>query len=201
MINLSVIKKINNGNIRCISIDPGSHNLGLSIIELNVNTWKISVLKCETVLAKNIIGPLIELVDVLGERLIRNIAYNEFLAALMRKWHIDFVVCEAAYAGRFIHAYQSLTEQITLLKAAVYVYDRRMTFLMVEASVVKKAMGVKGNSGDKSLMSKALMQRTDVVICDTMKIASLDEHAVDSCCIGIVTLDRIRENMMTSLND
>lgn len=201
MIDISVIRNINEGNVRCLSIDPGSNNMGYSIVELNVKTWTISILRCETVKAKDIVSELSDLNEILGERFVRNIAYKEFIKNLLLKWHIDFVVCEAAYAGAFIKAYQSLTEHVTLLKAAVYLYDRQMTFLMVEPSVVKKAMGVKGNSGDKSLMTKALSERNSIVICDTIVIAQLDEHSIDAACIGLTTLDKIRGNMRASLNE
>ena len=181
-------------NIRVIAIDPGSSSAGFSILELNPETLEITIVRSETVKTKDVIGRYKDFVDILGERLCRNLGYMDYLSHLLDKWRIDFVICEAAYAGRFIAAFKALTEHVTLLKIAVRKHNKRMAFLMVEPSVIKKGMGVKGNSGDKSLMYKALISDKSVNYCDTLDIDNLDEHSVDSCCIGIVVLKRVAES-------
>lgn len=194
------IKRTYDDNIRIIAIDPGSNCCGMSILELNPETLEVEIVRSETVNAKDVIGHYKHLEELLGARLCRNLGYMDYLSFLLKKWRIDYVVVEGAYAGRFIKAFEALTEQLSCFKIAVRNFDKRMTFLMLEASAIKKNMGVKGNSGDKTLMHKALLADKSFTYCDSLDIHNLDEHAVDSCCVGLYALKLLLEELKPLTN-
>lgn len=123
-----------------------------------------------------------------GERLLRNFAYSKYLAKMCAEYLPNEVACEAAYAGKFVKAYEALTEHLTCLRIGVYGWNLKCPFKLIGASVVKKEMGVSGNSGDKELMRKALIGDKGVDINPEIDVDSLDEHSIDSCCVGIVHL-------------
>lgn len=179
--------KITEKPFRVISIDPGSGKAGYSVIEYDFNKGTVKVLFSTTMSGNALSSLYFEkwFSELHGERLVRNMAHGLFLSGLLATYKPDVVACEAAYAGKFIAAFKSLTEHVTLLKAASYNYDRYLEFGMIEPSRVKAAMGVSGKSGDKNLMTKALEKRAEVSYTDGIKIAKLDEHAIDSICIGI----------------
>lgn len=179
--------------LRVISIDPGSGKAGYSVIDYSSDGY-VDVIYSNT-LAGNALSALYFdnwLRDFHGERLVRNMAHGLFLNKLLCLYKPDFVACEAAYAGKFIAAYKSLTEHTTLLRAACYNYSPYLEFAMIEPSKVKAAMGVSGKSGDKTLMTKALAKRKDINYASEIDFASLDEHSIDSICIGIAANEIVR---------
>lgn len=177
--------------IRVISIDPGSNCCGMSVVELNLKTGRVRVVKSHTVFSKNIVKSNETEMLTIGERLLRNLAYSKYLGEMCKEWEPNEVACEAAYAGKFIKAYEALTEHLTCLRIGVYNWKRLCPFRLIGASVVKKAMKVSGNSGDKELMRKALMEDKHVDINKDIDVRSLDEHSVDSCCVGIAYLRQL----------
>lgn len=180
-------RKLTDIPFRVISIDPGSGKAGYTVLEYDLNTEQYKVIYCSTLSGNALSGLYFDgwFRELHGERFVRNMAHGMFLSSLCSKYEPDLVVSEAAYAGKFINAYKSLTEHITLLKAACYNYKNSLEFGMIEPSKVKAAMGVNGKSGDKTLMTKALAKRKDVCYNDGIDIKSLDEHSIDSICIGI----------------
>lgn len=180
------------GYLRIASIDPGSNSAGFSVLDYDIETGHIHVVESRTVFGKDLIklfGPLREKHE---ERFLRNMAFGDFLEEFLNEWE-PFIVCsEAPYMGRFAAAFKALTEQITLLRAAVYRYDLTKPFYLYEPSPVKRTMGVKGTSGDKEAMRKALSKRTDVSYGSGISIDDLDEHSIDSICVGIHQIKRLK---------
>lgn len=187
--------KLTDFSLRVISIDPGSNRAGYTVIDYNLTSGKKNVLYSNTMSGDALSGLYFEpyAKELYGERMTKNMSHGLFLGHLLKKYKPMLVVCEAAYAGKFINAYKALTEHVTLLRVAVYNYDRTLEFGMIEPSRVKALMGVKGNTGDKTLMTKALKKREDVLL-NEIDISSLDEHSIDSICIGITACNIVKDN-------
>lgn len=194
---------LTNVKFRIISIDPGAGKAGYSVLEYDFEKEKFKVIYANTRTGDQLSNLFFDKTykDIHGERITRNRAHNIFLSLLLKKYKPQLVVTEAAYVGKFVNAYKSLTEHLTLLKAAVYTYDSEMEYGMIEPSKVKKAMGVNGKSGDKTLMQKALEKRKDVSYNDGIKPKSFDEHTVDAICIGITACKIVHVNLNKKLKD
>ena len=58
---------------------------------------------------------------------------------------------------------------------------------------MKKNIGVKGNSGDKDLMTTAVLNNPNIIFNDDIDTESLSEHAIDAIAIGYSVLNDLRE--------
>lgn len=183
--------------VRIVSIDPGSNRAGFSVLDFDLVTGVTTVQLSHTVKGEVLLRERPRLAEIYGEREARNMCYGDYLHDLLQVYEPFAVASEAPYQGKFVATYRALTEQLTCFRAAVYRYCRSTSFVLVEPSPVKVFMGVKGTSGDKDLMRDALLRRTDVVFAEGVVATELDEHSIDSICVGLCKLhDRIYDCWM-----
>lgn len=178
---------------RVISIDPGTNCCGFSVIEIDFETKTPKVIESVTVKGSNLIKRRKAMVETFSEKDAKLHGYADYLRTLLIRWSPDFVCSESPYLGRFAAAYGALKEQLMVFRLVCWQYDRRMEFLMIEPSPVKKHMKVNGKSGDKDLMTKALAARKDLEYGTVVNPEVLDEHEIDSICVGLYFIDRITE--------
>lgn len=176
---------------RIVSIDPGSNTAGFSVLEIDYDALTITV-KDSMTIDKGLMlrmNPLERTVH--SDRITKLFGYFNFLHDQCTRLQPQLVCCENAYLSRFAAAYGTLKEQIMLFRTAVYNYDRFAQFHVVEPSTAKMNMGVKGGSKDKEDMRRALKKRKDIFYGDGIDIDALDEHSIDSICIGLFFADKI----------
>lgn len=173
-----------------LAIDPGTNSCGFSILSLNLSTGNIDVVRSFTKKAADYLRGNKELVEMHGEKDIRNHGYVNTFLDLLSAWRPEIVVIEDAFMSRFPAAFAALREQTQLFRIACYQKDPHQCVMMVEPSRIKKHMKVKG--GDKDLMTEALRKRKDVSYSDDVVIDELDEHSIDSVCIGLFSADRVK---------
>lgn len=183
--------------LRIISIDPGSNKAGYAVMEMDFNTGKYKVLYCQTMVGNTLASTYFEkwLSDLHGDRIIKNLSHGLHLGMLLVKYKPLLVVAENSYVGKFVNAHKALMEHVTVLKMTCINYNKTMEFGMLSPSAVKKTVGVSGTSGDKTLMKNALLKRKDVSYAKGVNKAELDEHSIDSICIGITACKRIFANL------
>lgn len=172
--------------LRVLAIDPGSNHTGFSIIDTDVITGEMHVLSSATYHRKDLVKIEPWLLDVYSEREVAVRAYGRVLHDLLRIWQPNLFIAEAAYMGRFAAAFKALTELLTTFRYTLMEWDSTVPFDTIEPSAVKLTMGVNGGSKNKGDMTKALIG-TDFNISyhSSIDFQSLDEHAIDSICIGI----------------
>jgi Holliday junction resolvasome RuvABC endonuclease subunit len=177
---------------RLIAIDPGTNTCGFAVLDVDVDTWKVTVDTAYTVKANRFVTTYKTITETYSEKTARLHGYNKHLVDLCETIE-PFAVCsEAPFMGRFAAAYGALKEQVKCFHDAAKDHDQTMPFLLVEPTPVKKFMGVKGNSGDKDLMSKALCSRSDILYGDGLNPSDLDEHSVDAVCVGLYWVDKMK---------
>ncbi|QAX95994.1 hypothetical protein [Vibrio phage vB_VmeM-Yong XC32] len=170
---------------RIVATDPGSNTAGFVCVEVDVDKRTYHVIEAITVKGNNVLKRFGELKELNEERFMRNLGYGMDYENFLVKHDPFSIASEAPYKGRFVAAFKALTEQITVLRAFLWKWDRTKTFHLYEPSVVKKAMGVKGGSKDKEDMRRALAKRTDISYGDGISLDVLDEHTVDAVCVAI----------------
>lgn len=172
-----------------LSIDPGTKNLGISVLDLtlhNVSTtevgFNLEILDTRTVGIENLVK--LKYSALMEERSLRELkvkACYDTILKMVDTWTPAIVISEAPYMGRFPTAFGALVECLQAVREAVMDYDVDLPFVSIDPATVKKMVGVKGNSGDKNAMTKALHKlfpdRLDL-------LAHLDEHAIDSLGVG-----------------
>lgn len=169
-------------SVRVVSIDPGM-NMGITASVLNFNTEEQHVLFVDTFqIEKEKRGFESEQYSLASNALVNTQTIRKLIGDVLQEYQPDVVICEAAFLGRFPQAFASLCLCLNAIETAVYDYDCDVGFYTFDPPTVKNAMGVSGRSKDKDDMHKALMKNERIK--SEQDLSVLDEHAVDSICVG-----------------
>lgn len=171
---------------RVIGVDPGSQCFGLSVVDYNIETKETSIVHSETFFATPMLtegSPIMNL----GTRGARHYYCRKFVQDRLELFRPNLVCCESAYMRlKYVTAFQSLVEGIVNVRQAVAEYDDTLELLLVDPPTAKKAVGAPGKGGDKLAILTALRKlKKEKTISFQIDIESLDEHARDSCAIGV----------------
>lgn len=165
-----------------LSIDPGTNSLGLTINAVNFATKEKKIVHSYTAhidkLAQLLYGDSLVLTQ--GLRFAKMQVCRDVIFKMACEWEIQAVVSESPYMGRFPQAFSALVECIQAMHLGIMDYNSLMPFNLIDPATVKKAMGVKGNSGDKNAMRNAVAN----ILPAEFDINYFDEHAIDSMGVG-----------------
>lgn len=170
--------------LRVMSIDPGTNSLGLSVHELNLTHGTMIVLDAYTVNVPRVTN--LYCLDTLyyqNEMVAKLKAIEYAVANYARAWEVECAVSEAPYMGKFPAAYAALVSCINAIRSGCSIYDSTLYLEIIDPATVKKMLGVPGNSGDKSLITKAI-ENSETIDMSVVDLSTLDEHSVDSIAVG-----------------
>lgn len=170
--------------LRVMSIDPGTNSLGLSVHELNITHGTMVVLDAYTVNVPRVMN--LYCADTLfyqDERVAKLKAVEYAVANYARSWEIERAVSEAPYMGKFPAAYAALVSCINAIRSGCSNYDSTLYLDIIDPATVKKMLGVPGNSGDKSLIAKAI-EKSETIDTSLIDVSDMDEHSLDSIAVG-----------------
>ncbi len=169
---------------RILSIDPGSTNLGMAVLEVNHFTNEVKVIHVNTFIIDNIVRHAYSNYEfIYGTNAARLHAIGELVYSMCNAWGIDDVASEAPYMGRFPRAFEVLTYCMATIKFALLRYFGDKPIVVYDPATVKVAMGVKGNSGDKQAIAIALTKQPYLNL-NGFDVNLLDEHSTDSIAVG-----------------
>lgn len=174
--------------MRIMSIDPGTNCTGVSIIDY-INEAPF-VLMSETIKADKLAKKYKYVADVHGSRYARILATADRISLLLEQYNPDGIISESPYMGRFAQSFAALTELLSAIRDRVFEYDPALALNIIDPSTVKKFMGVKGTDGDKNNMLVALHKK-QLLYSEYIVFDSLDEHAIDSICIGLFYINKL----------
>lgn len=167
--------------MKLIGIDPGTLFTGVSVFEVSDATT-ITLLFADTLDGKHLAKGYKDIDYLYGNKCARIYAMGKHLDHLSTIYGVDAIVSEAAfYNPRRPGAYAPLVEVISLFRSIAI--DRRLPFTTIDPSTIKRSVGVKGNSGDKSLMLTAIT-KLNINNSTDINYLALSEHAVDAIAIG-----------------
>lgn len=174
---------------RIIACDPGTDTLGLAFLEVDLGTQSTAIAQVHTFRGSQLQRLFPTITAVHGDRMARLIAHEENIFQFLHYARPHAVITEGPYMGRFPAAFAALVECVSAIRRAVIRYDHFMPLHVIDPSTVKKSMGVKGTSGDKDAMRRALTQALDdpaqpLTNPSNIEISSIDEHGVDAICVG-----------------
>lgn len=165
-----------------LSIDPGTNSLGITINAVDFATKEKKIVHSTTAhidkLAQMLYGDSLILTH--GLRFAKMQACKDVIFKMACEWEIQAVVSESPYMGRFPQAFSALVECIQAMQNAILEYNPLLPFNLIDPATVKKAMGVKGNNGDKNAMRNAVA----TIMPAEFDINMFDEHAIDSMGVG-----------------
>lgn len=174
-----------------LAIDPSTDSAGFSILEIDVVTGAINIPFATTIYKSHLLRGHKWMLDVHGEKETAIYCYGKMLTDLLETWDPISVTMEAPYYNRFPSSFKALSEVSMVFINAIMDYDINIPITRIDPATVKKGMGVSGKSGDKGLMLTALQNSKLPITYTNVDINALDDNAIDSICIGLVSARNI----------
>ncbi len=201
-INWPMIGKLSMNDLghRCLSIDPGTANLGITISDYIGSRMVVrhtATLDVER-LVKN------RYADVeyrRGKRRAACHAIYRFIHGMVEAWEPSVVVSETPYMKRVTNPaiqkaifmqYITLHDCLTAIRDVVSDNYATLQFVGIDPATAKTSLGIPGNSGDKSLVLKAILS-ADWIDISEIFIDQQTEHGVDSILLGAAYYDHINK--------
>lgn len=164
-------------SFRVLSIDAGSlKGLGVTISEFSPEQMLVE--HVATIDVSSLQNSLLNPPD-------RYDLIQEVIMDFINKWKVQEVVVEDIFCNpRRVLAYRSLVLTLNAFRLAIRdTIGGRMN--LIRANEAKHSIGVKMNSGDKTLVIKALQQpHPYLVIPKEIGLPYLDQHSNDSVAVG-----------------
>lgn len=183
---------LNNTYYKIIGIDPGTESMGITILEVDIETLDLVSIRSNTYFSSKL--PVLLNVELIhGTRIqkINNIRFN--LMRLLQNENPNIVCCESPFINmKRPGAFAALNEVVSTIRNVIIDYDIQLPFLLVEPSNVKRAIGAPGNC-DKDTIKKFCKSNIDV--SRLMNIDSLDEHSIDSLCVAYHGYNILKERI------
>lgn len=171
---------MNNNNYRILGIDPGTTKMGLCLLEVD-NEERAQLLWTETIHGLTFEKKYSDIAEAHNKRMARIYGYEQFLTRFLRLWDVHTIVCEANYFGGSVSAYGTLTEVVYMVRRVAM--DHALGFTTLAPSIVKKMVGVKGNSNDKDEVRRAVEQ-LPLIKEHRPALTGLDHNGVDAVAIA-----------------
>lgn len=176
-----------------LSIDPGSGNLGTAIHRVDVQSKTIHTMVTKTYNAhrnryfNSHYDYVEERFDAIHARIK---AHQDVLERLIKYHGVDVIVCESAWAGKNISAFNALVQCIVMLQHMLENYPQ-IRFTLITPNEAKYAIGmtkIKGQGKEGVIKAlRALLKQTPtspLTLDNEIDLEALDEHEVDAIAIG-----------------
>lgn len=169
---------------RTVGIDPGTENLGISVIDLSLRTGKRIVAHSETLFTPKMLADYRVEEKVHGARTARLMALEDRLFVLFELLRPHAICTESPFLGRFPQAFAALTECVSYVRRAVCRYDRYMPLEMVDPPTAKKSVGMTVKRGITKDDVTNAVEKLPLEYAEGIVLRELDEHEVDSIAVA-----------------
>jgi Holliday junction resolvasome RuvABC endonuclease subunit len=174
---------------RVIGIDPGTENLGYSVLDLNLVTGEVTVSHSETIIARKMMSDYRHEEERQGGRYARLMVIEDRLFITFSQYTPQSVCAESPFLQkRFPLAYSALTECVTTVRRALYRYDPYLCLGTVDPPTAKKAVGVVIKKGMTKDDVSAAIAKLPLAYANGIQLSKLDEHQVDSIAVAYYQL-------------
>lgn len=176
-----------------IGIDPGTTFLGLAIITISFNNFKIIKSEALTFNGSKLAGNDAWLESIHGDRFNRIRALEHSLLEAFN-YYKPYVICaESPFFGmRMPAAFQALTEVITAIRTSVYNYNTWQSLNLVPPSVAKQSVGGKGNADKHVMKEKVALLLPELKYSGSIPYEKLDEHSIDSLAVAYYAYTQLK---------
>lgn len=169
---------------RVAGIDPGTENLGFSVLDLYLTSGKIIVAHSETIATQKMLADYRNEENVHGGRTAKLMALEDRLFLMFEHFQPHAVCAESPFLSRFPQAFAALTECVSYVRRAVHRYDRYMPMGLVDPPTAKKAVGVTVKRGITKDDVTVAVEKLKLEYAPGIDLSELDEHQVDSIAIA-----------------
>lgn len=180
---------------RVLSVDPGN-NMGICVAEIRGDTGTLLIIDAITVVVDKALkfnGD--ERWNRFTKQELAEFLLDDIISELLHHHSIDAVIYEGAYHAASLNAYESLLFYGRVITKIAKEYDWDILIESKTPSNVKRLNGAKGDSGDKTLMTRAVRANPRIIFPDTIKLDDLTEHAIDAIGIAYCVLHDLVETL------
>ena len=141
-----------------MGIDPGTENLGFSVLDLDLRTGDVTVTHSETIVSQRLLSAYRNEERIQGSRTARLMALEDRLFIILEQYQPNAICTESPFMSRFPQAFAALTECVSYVRRAVYRFDPFLAMGQVDPPTAKMAVGAKIKRG---------MTKDDVLVAVT----------------------------------
>lgn len=183
--------------VTIMSIDPASGFMGLTISEYSLASHQLHLVESITINTSRLLTTSVaELYSMVTPNFIKLHLISNLLAEYIRAYDPHVLVHEATFCNpRLVTAFRSLTRFEMMIQNLCLNMPHKLPVKVFEATKIKKCVGAKG--GDKNLVKRGVLRLINdgEIIPHNVKIALLDEHAIDSIAIGYTYAIELNQNI------
>jgi len=167
---------------KIVSIDPGTNKVGICLMDVEFDTFKILKSTAFTVTATKLVSEDSWMSVMHSYRVARLFAIKDTLLRYFKDHKPNAIVCESPFFNsRMPGAFQPLVEILKTIRDTVIEYDDWLQLNLIDPSTIKKAVNA-SSFADKQSVKKAVTSLVDINY--EGNIDELDEHAIDALAVG-----------------
>lgn len=175
-------------SISIVGLDPGSDNLGVCIMRVDVFTQKIFSTEAFTLRGSQLPGSE-WMASLHNDRFKRIQSLKTNLILLFRQIQPLCIAVESPFFNHFRpQAYGVLMEVLNAIREAVCEYDVWQAPYLIDPSSVKNAVGCLGNA-NKDAVRAAILNLQDIGAMQNLQ--TLDEHSLDAIAVAYCRVKRL----------
>lgn len=160
-----------------IGIDPGTTNLGLSVLSFDVLDFKIVRTEAITLRAQKLGSYSKALSDSHGDMFARVAALSQAFIEIYSNYTPISVVAESPfYNPKRPSAYGSLLNITINLQLILFKYSNDKPIYFIDPSSIKNAVGAKGSAGKDPVRDGVMKIKNKISLID----GEYDEHSIDA---------------------
>ncbi len=168
---------------RILGIDNGSTLIGVTVMDLDLNTGRMMVRSCESFLAMRTAQRYIQYGEH-AARFARMVAIREYVAEVLREWTPDIVLIESPFLNRRMpESFAVLRESLILMKLSIMDDKPGLPIEDVSPRSAKVAAGVDLKRKGKEPVIEAV-RKLPLDYAPGIDIETLGDDAVDSIIIA-----------------
>ena len=189
-----------------LAIDPGTNQMGVSIFQLDMTTFKIVSIRSWTIAVEKLKNETGLVEDFHSNSFLKLMKIKKTLGDLLVKENIHHVAYEAPFMGMLQpSAYGPLVALMTIVHLTVIEYAQDVKFTIFPPQTVKKGIGVAGKKG-KEVVLEAIKNIASIMIAlkqGHCELDDLDNNAVDSVAVGYTAVETelFRELRLCTIQD
>ncbi len=177
-----------------VGIDPGSTLLGFSVISVDLETGKRTLIFSKTLDASKVIKTDSTFAIIRNKRDARLTFLAQEISTLLDLYCPHIVAAESAFARRFrISAFEALIETMAVIRATVWQHSHVIKIYKIDPVTIKNHVGVSHIKTDKVDVENAVMKLyKSTAKCNT---ENLGPDAYDSIAVAHAAIDKLVDNI------
>jgi Holliday junction resolvasome RuvABC endonuclease subunit len=180
--------------VRILGIDPGTSEMGVSILELDIQHRSLSVIMSTSLSVRNKDVGSDTWLNMHDPQLLRIEYLMGCITQILWNYHPHFIGCESPFMHSQPNAFEALVRVQTALYATIKNYDLSRSMVLVSPNEAKGAVGgILGRDANKANIRDCVLS-LPIGWSQEIDKYSLPPDAIDSIAVAVHLAKRILNN-------